>query len=604
MKRIATTATLCVSILLIRAAATNAQINCTDIHSTQPPARFSMGGHPACGPGAGPCSESNGTPGCDDVECCNRVCDLDPFCCDEEWDEFCAGPNEIIPGASCLEACIEPGQPCAVIGPDVSFCQLYHLAQYGRSDDIVGLAVATTSWNVGDHDLMWRPIPYEEHPFIIMNLFRLKDDRIEQIGQSHIKHGFYALASHQCGGEPCTHEPGHAPGNWLGVGCTDTYGSALNAVQSGMGPRYEVDPWTGSWEYSGSHMEGAHGHDLDITHRLQVYDADLDPKQNAGASYVVESYYVMIDDSNVMNSASWKGVTASGSPGEEWTFDMSPAGDFPNIGFAIDAWPGAVKTILAQEVPVVEFESPDGRCVLSAKASALGGGVYRYEYAVYNVDMDRQGGSFRIPISGGTAITHIGFHAVEHHDELFNTVDSDAVSIDNAPWIAQVSEDAVTWSTATNPLRWGTLYNFRFDANAPPADTTATLGLFRLGMPKAVSGSTIGPHVGMIDCNGNEIPDACDLDCGPPGGYCDVPECDGSSDDNDNGIPDECEAPLCGDCPTDVDGSGHTAPFDLAFLLGHWGPVTPQSLCLDTDKNGVIGAFDLATVLGAWGPCP
>ena len=76
-----------------------------------------------------------------------------------------------------------------------------------------------------------------------------------------------------------------------------------------------------------------------------------------------------------------------------------------------------------------------------------------------------------------------------------------------------------------------------------------------------------------------------------------------SDDFNDNGIPDECEAPLCGDCATDVDGSGHTAPFDLAFLLGHWGPVTPQSLCLDTDENGVIGAFDLAVVLGAWGPC-
>ncbi len=603
MKRIAIKGSVCASILLISVAATHAQIT-TDVQAVQPSARFVMGGDPACGPGAGPCSESNGTPGCEHVECCNIVCDLDPFCCAEEWDEFCAGPNESTPGASCLEACIEPGQPCAVIGPDMSFCQLYHLEQYGRSGDIVGLAVATTSWNVGDSDLMWYPIPYEEHPFIIMNMFRLMDDRIEQIGQSHIKHGFYALGSHQCGGEPCTHEPGHAPGNWLGVGCTDTYASGLNAVQSGMGPKYELDPWTGLWEYSGSHMEGTHSHDGEIEHRLQVHDVDLDPAQNPGATYVVEGHYAMLDDTNVMNSASWKPVVVSGSPGGQWTFDVSPAGDFPNIGFAIDAWPGATTTILAQEVPVVEFESPDGRCILSAKATALGGGVYRYEYAVYNVDMNRQGGAFRIPISPGSAITNIGFHAVEHHDELFNTVDSDAVLIDNAPWVTYVGENAVTWSTVTNPLRWGTMYNFRFDANAPPADTTATLKMFRPGVPSAVSGSTIGPHVEVIDCNENEIPDQCDVDCGPSGGYCDVDDCGGSSDDNDNGIPDECEEPICGDCPTDVDGNGAVDAFDLAFLLGSWGPTTPESICLDADENGVIGAFDLAVILGDWGPCP
>ena len=59
----------------------------------------------------------------------------------------------------------------------------------------------------------------------------------------------------------------------------------------------------------------------------------------------------------------------------------------------------------------------------------------------------------------------------------------------------------------------------------------------------------------------------------------------------------------CGDCPTDVDGNGQTEAFDLAFLLGNWGPVSPNSACLDGDENGVIGAFDLAVVLGAWGPC-
>ncbi len=59
----------------------------------------------------------------------------------------------------------------------------------------------------------------------------------------------------------------------------------------------------------------------------------------------------------------------------------------------------------------------------------------------------------------------------------------------------------------------------------------------------------------------------------------------------------------CGDCPTDSDGSGDTEAFDLAILLGAWGPVTPDSACLDADENGFIEAFDLAVLLGAWGPC-
>jgi len=59
----------------------------------------------------------------------------------------------------------------------------------------------------------------------------------------------------------------------------------------------------------------------------------------------------------------------------------------------------------------------------------------------------------------------------------------------------------------------------------------------------------------------------------------------------------------CGDCPTDVDGDGDVNAFDLANLLGAWGPVTPGSACLDADDSGFIEAFDLAVLLGAWGPC-
>jgi hypothetical protein len=43
------------------------------------------------------------------------------------------------------------------------------------------------------------------------------------------------------------------------------------------------------------------------------------------------------------------------------------------------------------------------------------------------------------------------------------------------------------------------------------------------------------------DCQPNGIPDACDVDCGPQGGQCDIPGCGLSEDANANGVPDECE---------------------------------------------------------------
>ncbi len=43
-----------------------------------------------CAPNTGDCCAPNGTPGCEDAECQNVVCDQDPFCCNNQWDQLCA----------------------------------------------------------------------------------------------------------------------------------------------------------------------------------------------------------------------------------------------------------------------------------------------------------------------------------------------------------------------------------------------------------------------------------------------------------------------------------------------------------------------------------
>jgi hypothetical protein len=68
---------------------------------------------PSCGPGAGDCLTANGTPACEDVECCNAVCGIDRYCCDVEWDEFCTDEAQGLCGGM-FPACVDGTGDCMV----------------------------------------------------------------------------------------------------------------------------------------------------------------------------------------------------------------------------------------------------------------------------------------------------------------------------------------------------------------------------------------------------------------------------------------------------------------------------------------------------------
>jgi hypothetical protein len=54
----------------------------------------------AC-PGVGDCCESHASIGCSDETCCDAVCDIDPFCCESEWDNGCVN----LVGDECPDLC-------------------------------------------------------------------------------------------------------------------------------------------------------------------------------------------------------------------------------------------------------------------------------------------------------------------------------------------------------------------------------------------------------------------------------------------------------------------------------------------------------------------
>jgi hypothetical protein len=371
---------------------------------------------------------------------------------------------------------------CTVVipgtGPDIVIGELSSLGQLGRLGDVVGCGLQSTVCNGGSDPVDWVANPNPHHPFIVGNVYRMESGRFEQIGQSWAKHAFAAAQADECG-FGCT-----PTGGTLGVGCSDTYGASLNGFQSILGPRAEINPWTGAFTYQGSYIQLHGGESFDaVEHRLRLHDADLDPAQHPGATYVVELYVLAHDDVDHTNSVGWEIAGVTGSPGGTWSFNLGGLGT--HTGSAIDAWTGSTHTTFRDPA------NTDGRCYLAVRTSDNGNGTWHYEYALTNLDLDRQVGSISIPVSSETQITNPGFHAVEFEVD-------DGTS--NAPWTFARTGSAVTWAAVpfaqdpnANSLRWGTTYSFRFDADAAPTEVTASLGLFKPGATTSLDGTTQGP---------------------------------------------------------------------------------------------------------------
>jgi hypothetical protein len=341
---------------------------------------------------------------------------------------------------------------------------------------IYAYAVGTNACNAGDEPVNWIN-GGTQHPVIAQNFYRLKNGRFEQIGQSWLKHGF-ASTNGAC--PTCEQPP--LGGQQLGVHCSDAYGSGLNGGQGYLGPRSEVNATTGAFLWP-------HGSPADtsvVGGRLQVHYPDVDPAQNAGARYFAEGHYVTADDASFVNPDPLYDIHGNGLNNATWReINMSnpAAGSIPFINNdhamepAIMAWQEIDSSVVLADADYLD-QNVTGRFIVGAKVTNNGNGTWTYEYAVYNHNADRAGGSFSVPVPPGATVTNIGFHDVDSHSgEPYDLTD----------WGSAVSGGAVTWTTQpyaqnvnANALRWGTLYNFRFTADvAPNADGSATVGLFK-----------------------------------------------------------------------------------------------------------------------------
>lgn len=405
-----------------------------------------------------------------------------------------------------VESAIMPSiravQPSAgtIPGPDVIVGDLPAVSQGGSSGSFVGLGVATTSCNAGVVDLNWLQLPNNDHPVIPQNMYRMSGgagdtERFEQIGQSWLKHAFLALTENICG-----YGCNGVGGSHLGSGCSDPYSAGLNYGQTGLGSRAWVNPFTGVFPRgdsatnpnSHSAHTGAQAH-TGTSHRVLVAMSDLSTATNAGATYFAEGQYVTPHESvwcqanhgecNMYNNVSYRRFTVSGTT----SFTFSPAAATVRQSAAINAWTGA--TINAFEPD----PGNDGIAYIGYKVTNTSAGVWHYEYAVYNQNLDRAIQSFSVPLGCGITASNLGFHAPPQHPGFAADGTSANAGYSSTPWTLNQTANALNWSSETfaqnqnaNAIRWGTLYNFRFDSNQPPQAANATVGFYKTGGPVTV----------------------------------------------------------------------------------------------------------------------
>ena len=423
--------------------------------------------------------------------------------------------------------------------PDVVVWDLPNFRNYSPADNedpnYRAYALGTTSCNQGDVPLLWEANT-NLHPVIGQNMYRWKDGRFEQIGMGWLKHGFYALSLSDCG------ECESTDGSTLGINCSDPYSANLNGSQLSLGPKYQVNATTGDFPFPPDNPP----YSGETARRCRVLLADVLPSENPGAVYFMEGQYVCPDDSpddtgNASNNSSHRRLIMDLS-GSIADFDGLTIRELP----AIASWDD-----LDPEVDLHEIEIPgEGTIWFGSRVFDEGDGTFRYEYAIFNLNVDRSIGALRLPWDASN-VANVATHKAPqwHSGEMFT----------NEPWDMTITGGEMVWSSDSyvsnemaNAVRWANLQNITIITEAEPTIGNATLDFFKPGSPANLRIQTNVPGI--------------------------IPSCEG-----------------------DVDNDGFVNFKDMIQVLERWGACS--NCAEDVDASGAVDFDDLLSLLSFWGDC-
>lgn len=395
------------------------------------------------------------------------------------------------------------GLAASASGPDVIVADVIAPVNYATLDGVDAISAGVQYCNVGDAQLdHYASTP--RHPVITQNLYRYSVvggvSRFEQIGMSWVYHTTIPVSQAACG----TCSP--LGSDQLGFVCSTSDTASSLGVQSSLRPRSAFNASSGAFPFPQS-LPGASGA---IARRLQFRTADVDPQRDGGDAYFIELIVVAPDDAtsgNGANNVSHRRCVFTGS-GESWNAAVSGATTRESPAVAAWASLDAGVQLLPVDVP------GDGRFVLAARVVRTSQQSWSYEYALLNQNSHASAASLAVPADDGVTLSGIGFHDVDYHSGDGATYPT---NYDAADWAVTRETDRIRWNTQAdgenanaNALRWGTLYNFRFVADAPPSPASAAVGLYRGSGTVSIPGVP-SPASCAGDLNRDRVVDLTDL---------------------------------------------------------------------------------------------
>ncbi|MCZ6652416.1 MAG: hypothetical protein O7D91_05245 [Planctomycetota bacterium] len=504
----------------------------------------------ACNTDAGACCEANGTPGCDDPMCCHYVCGLDPVCCTADkqgWDSICAAAaNDPQIGCGQIGEVCDFGV-CVPVAINASAARIQTGPDLEQDGALRVIPAEYGAWARIDFCAgpcnsgdFFKPVGFDAAQVMLGNALFLYIDR----GDPDLNQRVVLSA-----------QPGHATAYPIDIGPSALFPEippAGAAVSSDTNDDGLDDSSTSSFAVCNALT------DVSLTFDLTQSVELVASGPGVGVSVLTQTHTITNESLTAIDFVLIRQVDA----------------DLMWIG---DGYDDAVGTMTHADggdlsVYTMEHNRTTTAVTLSSPQAAF--------YYGGKGDFD--------PDGSGTCEAELcvgGPHAGEPCNPL-NCPGVDCIC-EGGP-IMGCGIDFQQWDAYGLPEGWG-----NFVANVG-YDTDGDSGGSPAGCDGSSGGCSCEAGIGIV------IP--VSLDPGESTCVC-IQHTYGQRTPWMGGTcPAGCGGE-CGPCPTDVDDDGDIDAFDLAVLLGSWGPVTQDSVCLDADQNGVVGAFDLAVLLANWGAC-
>ncbi len=363
---------------------------------------------------------------------------------------------------------------------DVTLLDINFIAYLGDvGPDKIIITPAASLKNIGTADVAWfekftgnaPPYNKDQHPYLNWSLYREVDNRFEQIGLSGIKHAFFTVNTN------CACPGGHV----LGLGCEDVYGTGNNDSDRDLGPRAELESFSGIWENCGSFFDpmpctsSQQNTSFKLgQNRLVAREDQLTDVNNTGLFF--QAWYVIRDDIDIFNSMGYRTIAPTPN-GAGWNINTGPT--FTN-GAALDNYvpPNTSSAMQASK----SLTTSEGHLTVAVKVVDLGGGNYRYNYAIENYDFDPRFLQFRLAMPNATPFD--------------NPIFSDSDDSPLNDWVFSINNDEFkVTGDSSNEQDWGMLFSFSFTVAAAPVEGNLSIDVVNSVSTSELNITTLVPNI-------------------------------------------------------------------------------------------------------------